>query len=200
MTETPARIRWEPTKYGGWTGHVGTLAEESWLFQIWNAASVGGEWQLDSTLPGNFNRATGTDPDDLKVEAERLLSEFLSSLGAIFPDEVGEVYEFPCCEHDLEAAYAPGAFVRYQHPDAGWPGDQDKAGELLTHGRLYRVAWNDIGQSKTDIGLIGVKGAGFNSVLFEPVDVEDVTDAEAAEIAVRVALEPVPPHPGKETA
>lgn len=79
------RIRWEPTGYGGFTGHVGTLAEESWVFQIWNAAPVG-EWQLDSAFPGNFNRATGADPDDLKVEAERLLSEFVSSLGAIFPD------------------------------------------------------------------------------------------------------------------
>lgn len=91
MTETTARIRWEPTGYGGFTGHVGTLAEESWLFQIWNAASVGGEWQLDSTLPGHFFRATGADPDDLKVEAERLLSEFVASLGAIFPDAALEL-------------------------------------------------------------------------------------------------------------
>jgi hypothetical protein len=88
MTE---RIRWEPTGHGGFTGHVGTLAEESWLFQIWNAASVGGEWQLDSTLPGNFCRATGADPAGLKVEAERLLSEFASSLGVIFPDAVMEL-------------------------------------------------------------------------------------------------------------
>jgi hypothetical protein len=82
-TGTP-RIRWEPTQYGGWTGHVGALAAETWLFQVWNAASVGGEWQLDSTLPGNFNRAVGTDPDDLKAEAERLLAGFVASLGASF--------------------------------------------------------------------------------------------------------------------
>jgi hypothetical protein len=81
------RIRWEPTGRGGFTGHVGTLSEESWLFQIWNATSVGGAWQLDSALPGGFNGATGADdPDDLKVEAECLLAEFVSSLGAIFPD------------------------------------------------------------------------------------------------------------------
>jgi hypothetical protein len=81
------RIRWEPTGRGGFTGHVGTLAGERWLFQIWNATSVGGVWQLDSALPGGFKGATGADdPDDLKAEAECLLAEFVSSLGAIFPD------------------------------------------------------------------------------------------------------------------
>jgi hypothetical protein len=85
MTET-TRIRWEPTKYGGWTGHVGTRAEESWLFQIWNAASVGGKWQLDSTLPGQFHSTVSAAPDELKAEAERLLAGFVSSLGAFFPE------------------------------------------------------------------------------------------------------------------
>ena len=76
-----------------------------------------------------------------------------------------------------------------ENPDAGWPGEQGEARKLLTHGRLYRVAWNDIGSSRTIIGLVGVKGR-FNSVLFEPVASEDVTDAEAAEVAARTVNEP----------
>ena len=87
MTETK-RIRWEPTKYGGWTGHAGTLADTNWLFQIWNAASVGGKWQLDSTLPGQFGyHPPGDDIETLKADAEFLLAEFVSSLGAVFPAE-----------------------------------------------------------------------------------------------------------------
>lgn len=81
------RIRWEPTKYGGWTGHVGARPETGWLFQIWNAAPVGGDWQLDSNLPGHFGQHfRDDDPATLKADAEVQLAEFVSSLGAIFPD------------------------------------------------------------------------------------------------------------------
>lgn len=90
MTEIK-RIRWEPTECGGWTGHVGTRPETDWLFQIWSAAAVGGDWQLDSTLPGRFGQFSRADaPATLKAEAERWLEEFISSLGAIFPDEPGQ--------------------------------------------------------------------------------------------------------------
>jgi hypothetical protein len=83
------RIRWEPIEHGGWTGHVGTFAD--WLFQIWDAASVGGVWQLDSTLPGDWRRiAASADPDELKAEAERWLSEFVVSLGAVFPSATAD--------------------------------------------------------------------------------------------------------------
>lgn len=86
MTDTE-RIRWEPTQYGGFTGHVGTLADTNWLFQIWSAASVGGDWQLDSTLPGRFGQhSRADDPATLKADAEFMLEEFVSSLGASFPD------------------------------------------------------------------------------------------------------------------
>jgi hypothetical protein len=86
------RIRWEPTGYGGWTGHVGTLADQHWLFQIWSAESVGGVWQLDSTLPGDFRRfATSSNPDELRAEAEERLARFTASIGAIFPEALLEL-------------------------------------------------------------------------------------------------------------
>jgi len=37
------RIRWEPTKYGGWTGHTGTL--KPWLFQIWRPPTGASGWR-----------------------------------------------------------------------------------------------------------------------------------------------------------
>ena len=187
-TPTPeTRIRWQDTKYGGWTGHVGTL--DPWAFQIFTTGLGYAGWSLTATLPGSLGEA-GDDPDELKLTAERLLAEFTASLGASFPEDeyqFGDVREL-----DLEEAFGSGCYVRYQHPDAGWPGEQDDARNLLTHGRLYRVAWNDIGDSKTRIGLVGVAGA-FNSVLFEPVASEDVTDEGAAEVARR------PDEPAKET-
>ena len=84
MTET--RIRWEPAKYGGWTGHVGTL--DPWLFQIWQVDGPDSPWRLDSALPGQFGyHVDHPDTKALKLHAERWLEEFAASLGAIFPDE-----------------------------------------------------------------------------------------------------------------
>lgn len=84
------RIRWKPTRYGGVTGHIGTL--EPWLFQVFQSNCdhgdvVLGEWELTSQLPAPRARQHGHshDPDTLKAEAERWLAEFVSSLGAIFP-------------------------------------------------------------------------------------------------------------------
>ena len=86
MTETTARIRWEPTKYGGWTGGTGTL--DGWLFQVWKAPAPVGPWRLESGLPGNFWRIEdGDDPDELKAEAERWLAGFVASLGAVFLED-----------------------------------------------------------------------------------------------------------------
>ena len=107
MTETK-RIRWEPTGHVGWTGHVGTLAD--WPFQIWDAASVGGGWQLDSSLPGHWRRTgtTSTDPDELKAEAERWLEEFVTSLGAVFPAGPGEIREALRSLRCVQAGWAFG--------------------------------------------------------------------------------------------
>lgn len=89
------RIRWQETGRGGWTGHVGALADSNWLFQIWSGASVGGVWQLDSCLPGDLGRfEASASTDELKAEAERRLAEHVSSLGAIFQPEPDESAAF----------------------------------------------------------------------------------------------------------
>ena len=185
MTPTPetgtARIRWSDD---GTEGYVGTAGQR--IFTLYPPQD-GGEWMMAAALPGFNGRIRYRDTlEELHPDAERWLEEFASSLGAVFPEDD---YEFPVRELDLEEAFGSGAYVRYQHPAAGWPGEQGEARKLLTHGRLYRVAWNDIGSSRTIIGLVGVKGR-FNSVLFEPVASEDVTDAEAAEVAARTVNEP----------
>ena len=82
MTE---RIRWEPAKYGGWTGHTGTM--ETWAFQVWKPdPDFDKEWRLDSVLPGQFAWHLRGKPEALKKGAEAWLEEFVSSLGASFED------------------------------------------------------------------------------------------------------------------
>jgi len=62
MTE---RIRWEPAKYGGWTGHTGTM--ETWAFQVWKPdPDFDKEWRLDSVLPGQFAWHLRGKPEALK--------------------------------------------------------------------------------------------------------------------------------------
>ena len=85
------RIRWGHDEPGdgvildGSTGSVGTL--DSAAFHIWKPPQAGGELVLTSDLPGQQDRRSfGSDTDALKAEAESFLSEFISSLGAVFPD------------------------------------------------------------------------------------------------------------------
>ena len=81
----PNRIRWEPTKYGGWTGHVGTM--EPWAFQIWQVDGPDSPWRLDSALLSQFGyHIDHPDPAPLKAHAERWLAGFVSSLGAVFQE------------------------------------------------------------------------------------------------------------------
>lgn len=86
MTETIIRIRWETGQWDNLVGYVGTV--EPWTFQIWHIRDDG-HWSLISSLPGMQNKDSysyGDDPDALKAKAERWLEEFVSSLGAIFPE------------------------------------------------------------------------------------------------------------------
>jgi hypothetical protein len=82
VTETTDRIRWKPTRYGGWTGHVGTVGP--WVFQVYSENDA---WWLSAQIPGVLGAMISTGPDGAKAEAERLLERFVSSLGAVFPDE-----------------------------------------------------------------------------------------------------------------
>ena len=88
-----ARIRWTEQWPGTVYGHPGTL--DSWGFELWLSDGHGdfetGEWVL--TVPFIFGdhlsmnghyKLSDRDPEKLKAGAERLLEEFISSLGAIF--------------------------------------------------------------------------------------------------------------------
>lgn len=88
MTTTD-RISWIATKYGGYTGHVGTL--EPWLFQIWRCGDCSGEWSLMASLPGQpaGDHFSGDETGELKQRAEDMLSDLAASLGASFPEAEG---------------------------------------------------------------------------------------------------------------
>lgn len=79
-------IRWEDNDYGGYLGYAGTLSDP-WLFQIW--CDGDDLWVLDGTLPGHCARgrlADGTELDALQAKAGELLRQWISSIGAVFPD------------------------------------------------------------------------------------------------------------------
>jgi hypothetical protein len=76
-------IRWSESSYGSLLGHVGT--HEEWLFQIWRHEH-GHEWVLGAQIPGWDRQDGRPEPDDLKPVAETWLREFVTSLGAVFPD------------------------------------------------------------------------------------------------------------------
>ena len=178
---TTERIRWERNDDGSSVtaaheGYAGTISEP--LFFIFEPDDRDPWWILTSSLPGlpgagrAERRAHGADTDKLRAEAERWLAEFAGSLGAVFPDDEDEFSD----EDDewLEVTWAAGRRVRFAHPDAGYPGEAEEAMKALTPGRVYTIAWADIGQSRTDLNL-AAKGKSlgrFNSVLFEPVDDE----------------------------
>lgn len=80
------RIRWSDNDYGGLIGCAGTLDPHA--FQIWKPLEGESEWVLTASLPGMEQVARyGPDPAALKPDAEQLFAEFVSSLGAVFPDE-----------------------------------------------------------------------------------------------------------------
>jgi hypothetical protein len=164
------RIRWHEEDYESFIGYIGNF--EPWAYQVWKS---GEDWSLMSQLPGDIGRAKRGSLDELKAEAERWLEEFVSSLGAIFPeDKIGDEEEKP-----IEVTWAAGRRVRYAHPDAGYPGERERTADCLTLGEVYTIAWADIGQSRTDLNLItrgafgGIPAGRFNSVFFEPADDEE---------------------------
>ena len=119
MTETTARLRWEPGEDGILFGYSGTLKRQA--FVICPPGSPGEFWMISTPFPAGQPRYVGSEEEARKA-AERWLAEFVSSLGAVFPGE-REDFEFPRDAIDLEVAFDLGAYVRYQHPDAGWEDD-----------------------------------------------------------------------------
>ena len=170
MTET--RIRWEPTEPGSDDsfGYAGTL--DPAVFTIWAPRRDDEAWEVTSALPQlPGERHAVTDREEAVAEAEHWLEEFVSSLGAVFPEPA---FEFDEDAEPIEVRFAAGRRVRYAHSDAGWPGEKEHAAEHLTLGEVYTIAWADIGQSRTDLNLYccGVLAGRFNSVFFEPADDE----------------------------
>jgi hypothetical protein len=80
------RIRWTEQSDGGWLGHAGTI--ERSLFMI--IPPFLGRWELYSTLPGWDRALLRGDVDEIKDHAERWLEEFVSSLGAVWPEPIAD--------------------------------------------------------------------------------------------------------------
>lgn len=79
-------IRWEQAAIGG--GFAGSASTGgSWLFQI-SRPGESGPWVLNAISIPPLSGLTwrGDDPEQLKMQAERLLREYAASLGAIFPE------------------------------------------------------------------------------------------------------------------
>ena len=173
MTET--RIRWSDD---GTEGYVGTVSQR--IFTLYPPQD-GGEWMMTAALPG-FNgriKYRGT-PEELHPDAERWLSEFTVSIGASFPAETAETFAIRPVGKAFEALYAPGRRVRFEHPDKGYPVNQEMAARFLTPGEVYTIEWSDVGSSSTRLRLAGIetRGQGFNSVLFEPVPDEPAKEGQ----------------------
>ena len=89
-TPTTPRIRWhdERDNLPKFTGRAGTSDAD--LFRVYEPDTRDDCWILISLLPGqNYRRFTsspGDGPEPCKAEAERWLEEFVSSLGAVFPE------------------------------------------------------------------------------------------------------------------
>ena len=82
------RIRWEdppePSIYASY-GYVGSL--DVLAFKIFQPNEDRAEWVLTTTLPRMERECRYADaPGKLKAAADELLSEFVSSLGAFFPE------------------------------------------------------------------------------------------------------------------
>lgn len=85
------RIRWQDAEHNNIVGYVGTIDDR--VFKLQHPVLAGQRWVLTTDLPGWLNEVVGGTPGELKARAEQALEEFVSSLGAIFPDP-----ELPECD------------------------------------------------------------------------------------------------------
>ena len=100
---TGTRIRWTDEGGGDQIGMVGSLPRG--LFTIWAPRSDDEAWGITTGLPGSIRDECryGADADEARSVAESWLSEFVSSLGAIFPEKTGHACDDSCAMHGLEA-------------------------------------------------------------------------------------------------
>ena len=69
--------------------------------------------------------------------------------------------------------------ARFAHPDGGYEGDQRLAAEHLTPGKVYIVIKLEVGRASSSLFLDIPEGPtfGFNTVMFEAADADDVDGA-----------------------
>src|SRR5690606_10525551 len=64
----------------------------------------------------------------------------------------------------------PGTKIRFDHENAGYPGDGERAKKYIKVGEIYTVEKIDIGQSCSRVILKEVPNVEFNTVLFSNTD------------------------------
>jgi hypothetical protein len=169
VTAPAPRIRWEPGEDGILFGYSGTL--KPWVFAVCPPRSPGDFWMISTPFPLGQPRYVGSEKEARKA-AERWLAEFIAALGVSFPAEPGDPFaDIPGAGHDLDD-FAEGRRVCYAYPGNGYLSGRVEAAELLTEGEVYTVTQRMVGTSVTYLELQGVEGH-FNSVMFEPVPLEE---------------------------
>lgn len=116
----PARIRWEKHETGSavmaYTGYVG--AAGLGVFAIFEPEVANDDHVLTAALPGMGNKRSYGTPDELKAEAERWLTEFAGSLGALFPELRTVSYDLSDSARRRALIAALGGWGRFrQEPD-----------------------------------------------------------------------------------
>ncbi len=79
------RITWTRSTGIGQSGWIGTIGKRR-LFSIQFGVKSGQGWVLRTDLPFGLvpEKAQGSDEDEIKAYAERVLARFVKSLGASF--------------------------------------------------------------------------------------------------------------------
>lgn len=72
--------------------------------------------------------------------------------------------------------------ARFAHPDAGYKGDRELAAKHLKPGSVYTVLRLEVGRSSSELYLDvdGLRGTGFNTVMFESAPLPRFDDEDAA--------------------
>lgn len=131
-THTTPRIRW----YGhpadrdpAFAGSVGTVDPS--VFQIYAPDRFAPQWILTTSLTGMEDKRSFADtPDALKADAERWLSEFISSLGAIFGDDVAADLRSRADELEMMVDRRPGQ----ERDNLLFSAGLKRAADLIEHG------------------------------------------------------------------
>ena len=88
MSEAAARIRWEPNGDDRLIGYVGTYPDSAFL--IYAPSQYQLQWLLSCRIPCPGNQLSYENSEgEAKARAETRLEEFVTSLGAVYPEGDG---------------------------------------------------------------------------------------------------------------